>query len=311
MKIPGFYDNVPSDTYHSRDWLPEPALSSSGARLIEMECPAIYHWRYLDPAYECEQKKAFDIGGALHLLVLEPHLFKDRTAVVDADDYRTKAAQEAKRAAYAADRVPLLLHELETVADMRDAIFKHPVARLGFVGGVAERSYVWRDPETQILCKARPDYTPGHIRYFIDCKTSTSANPRAFEKRVWDIGYHMQAAWYMDARACIDGERPQRFCFIVVAKDRPHLVTPIWLDDETLAWAQLQNARARRTFARCLDRGEWPGYRDHERPDVDTAFTVMLPPWARRELERQHEAGRFAAPDHLARAEALSVNPFL
>lgn len=293
IREPGYRDGMPAELYHSTSVTPEPALSSSGARMIEQECPALYHYRHLDPAYVREQKRAFDIGTALHLLVLEPELFDGAVSIIDADDYRTKEAREAKSRAYLAGKTPLLEQEATKLRAMRDAIFRHPVAKLAFVGGVAERSYFWKDEETGIWCKARPDYAPAHLRYFTDVKTSTSANPRAFERRVWDLGYHMQAAWYLDARHAIDGARPERFAFIVVSTEPPHLVTPVWLDAETVAWGALQNQRARQTFARCLERGEWPAYRDPEKPHVDTAFTVTLPPWAKHELEKQHGAGRF------------------
>lgn len=301
ITAPGYRDGMPAELYHSAGVTPQPALSSSGARMIEQECPALYHYRHLDPAYVREQKRAFDIGTALHLLVLEPELFEGAVSVIEgkkkngkpSDGYASQDAKDQRDAAYGGGKTPLLPEEIAKLRAMRDAIFRHPVAKLAFVGGVAERSYFWKDEETGIWCKARPDYAPAHLRYFTDVKTSTSANPRAFERRVWDLGYHMQAAWYLDARHAIDGVRPERFAFIVVSTEPPHLVTPVWLDAETVAWGALQNQRARQTFARCLERGEWPAYRDPEKPHVDTAFTVTLPPWAKHELEKQHGAGRF------------------
>lgn len=310
ITTPGAYDDIANELYHSATLTPSPALSSGGARMLVGECPAMFHYRYLDPTRPPENKRAFDIGGALHLLTLEPHLFDARVFVIDADDYRTKGAQEAKQRAYLNRRIPLLEHEAGTIRAMRDAIMAHPVAGKAFSGGVAERTYAWRDPATGIWCKARPDYTPDHLRYFVDVKSSTSANPAAFAKRVWDLGYHQQAAWYLDARHAVDGIRPERFAFVVVAKEAPHLVSVCWLDEETLAWGALQNERARRIFADCLASSVWPGYREPDKTETDSAFTVSLPPWAKADLQRQHEAGRFTA-DHVERAQAAGVSPFV
>ena len=64
---------------------------------------------------------------------------------------------------------------------MRESLFRQ-VGNL-FIGGKAERTYIWRDPRTGALCKCRPDYTRPNL--LIDYKTTTSANPRTFRARAW------------------------------------------------------------------------------------------------------------------------------
>jgi hypothetical protein len=123
-----------------------------------------------------------------------------------------------------------------------------------------------------------------------------SANPWRFEGQLERLGYHVRAAWCLDGIEAIEGHRPERFYFIVQAWERPHLVASLPLDEETLEWGRLICQLSRRRFARCLERGYWPGYRDPSSGDRETAITIGLPSWAKRRLEERLDAGEFAPP---------------
>ncbi len=284
---PGIY-TLTAEAYHA-----DPALGSTGARLLVNECPAAYRLNV------SESKTEFDIGTAAHLLVLEPDAFGAKVAAIPFDSYRTKAAQEARDAARVEGRTPLLPDQLAAVQAMRDAILADPVAGRAFQGGAAEQSLFWRDPEFGVICKTRPDWLPGHGRYLVDIKTSTNANPKKFEKAIAEFGYHQQAAWYLDGVEAVTGTRPARFAFVVVSKKAPHLVTTCWIDDEAIQWGRILNRRARGLFAWCLEHDQWPAFQ----PDIigqRAAFTVGLPHWAKTDLERRHEAGEFTPPQEIA-----------
>lgn len=279
-----------NDDYHAND-----ALGSTGARIIANDCPAAFRWR------EPQVKREFDIGNATHLLCLEPEKFKAKIGIVPFDDYRKKDAQTARDDIRADNQIPLLPNELEAVRTMRAAIFDDPIAGVAFRAGLAEQSLFWTDPEFGVRCKMRPDWLPAHVRYLIDIKTSVSADPRDFEKAVVNYGYHQQAAWYLDGAEAATGNKPDRFAFIVVSKRPPHLVTTCWLDEDAIAWGRILNRYARGVYAWCRKRNHWPAYQ----PDIigpPKAFTISLPHWAVKDLERQHEAGAFTPPQELETA---------
>src|ERR1041384_8596587 len=76
------------------------ALSASGAWLLAEECAAKFLWRSpWNPLYEPEAKTEFDIGVAAHLAVLEPDRQADNIVLIEAGDYRTTKAREARDAA--------------------------------------------------------------------------------------------------------------------------------------------------------------------------------------------------------------------
>src|SRR3954454_20001620 len=85
------------------------ALSASGAWLLSEECSAKFLWRSpWNPLYQPEERTDFDIGVAAHLAVLEPERQAQGIVVIEAGDYRTNRAREARDAARAEGKVPLL-----------------------------------------------------------------------------------------------------------------------------------------------------------------------------------------------------------
>lgn len=291
---PGIYE-IPADTYHRHT----ESLSSTGARMIVNDCPATFRWKMDNP----ENKREFDIGTATHLLVLEPERFAERVVIVRghtkkgdySPGYGTDDARAQRDAAYAAGKTPLLEEEMELVRSMRAALHAHPIASKAFVGGQAEKSLFWHDAEFGITCRTRPDYLPPHNRYLVDLKTAASSDPEDFARAAADMGYHMQADWYLDGLQSLTGTRPEKFAFVAVSKKPPHLVTVHWVSTEALQWGAVQNRYARGVFAWCMEHNEWPGYvQTIGKPGE--AYTLNLPAWKLKELQNKHDLGAFEPP---------------
>lgn len=275
-----------ADAYHD-DCAPGPSLSSSGARTLIEECPAAFWWNsYLNPAYQPEQKKSFDLGHAAHTALLEPDSWRERVVVIEAADYRTKAAQEARDGAWAEGKVPLLPEHRDTIFAMRDALLAHPLAARAWENGWAEPSFVWQDTETKAWLKCRPDFLPDHRRWIIDYKTTTSAHPRHFARRTAEHGYFQQAAWYIDGIGAVTGESPKEWFFVVQETKPPYLVSVFKLDQRAIDFGAAMNRRAIDLFAECVATGKWPGY-------AETATIVSLPSWVEFQLEERRELGEF------------------
>ncbi|MDO8839452.1 MAG: PD-(D/E)XK nuclease-like domain-containing protein [Parvibaculum sp.] len=283
---PGVYAGLDAADYHSQ-LTPEPSLSSSMARTLVNECPAkLWHGCYLNPDHQREEKAHFDIGQAVHLLYLETEKFAAAVDVIDADDWRKKEAQTQRDEARAAGKIPLLARTAAEIRTMRAAILAHPIAGKAFAGeGHSELSLVWRDKETGVWLKARPDWTPVSFSFIADLKTSTTANPADFSRKAYGLGYHMQAAWYLDACEAVIGTRPKHFWFVVQDKSAPFLCSVAAFDEDAIAAGRALNRQAVRQFADCVERDDWHGYRQDATPDRDTAFILTLPAWAQRDVD--------------------------
>jgi len=196
---------MPAVDYHATR-----ALSASGAWLLAEECAAKFLWRSpWNPLYAPEAKTEFDLGMAAHLAILEPERQADSIVMIEAGDYRTTKAREARDAARAAGKVPLLPYQFDIVRAIAGSIRAHPIASEAFRGGEAEVTLIWPDPVTGISCKARPDYLPAHGRWMVDLKTAASANPRSWRDQAYRLGYHARAAWYLDGAEAVLGQMPE------------------------------------------------------------------------------------------------------
>ena len=259
---PGIY-TIPEDEYHA-DPVPAGSLSHSGAKLL-LACPAkFHHWRHRQ-----EHKAVFDFGTAAHTLILGTGA---DLVVIDAENWKKKAAQDARDEAYAAGLTPLLRHEMDVVEAMAAALKAHPIAVALLADGTPEQSIFWQTGQT--WRRARIDWTPANTRrpILVDYKTTISAERRAFERSVASYGYHQQADWYLDGWQAVTGE-DAAFVFIAQEKEAPYLVNCFELDPTALDIGRARNAAALALYEQCSATGIWPGY-------SDTVEQIGLPRWA-------------------------------
>jgi len=287
----GVYDGLPEELYFGQLTI-TPSISRSMAVDIVTTCPAkAWHKSYLNPDREPENKKAFDLGHAGHLIVLEPDLWAEKVVEIIADDYRTKAAQQARDEAYLANKIPLLPHHKAQIIGMHKALMAHPLAKKAFVDGKAEQTIVARDPETGLWLKARCDWlrSVSGTAMMLDYKTTTNAHPDEFAKRVWDKGYYIQDPWYRAVYELATGEPVESFLYVVQEIDAPHCVSINHVKQQDVDWGHLQMRRAIDKFAECMASGHWPDYGDqiHE---------ITMPAYAHYALAEMHGAGTFEPP---------------
>lgn len=268
---PGVYTMTPAE-YHA-DPVAGGSLSSSGARrLLPPSCPAKFQW---EREHGQPPKRQFDIGHAAHQVVLGDD--GAEIVVIDAGDYKTKAARTERDEAYEAGSVPLLSAEWVQVQAMAASIAAHPVASKLFSRGRPEVTLIWRDGPTGIWRRARFDWLPdaGPGRLIIpDLKTCASAEPDALSKAVNQHGYHQQSAWYRDGAIALGlGGEDTAFVFVCVEKTPPYVVTVIELDHTAMRIGAMRNRRALQVYERCTKTGHWPPYSE----DIEQ---VSLTVWA-------------------------------
>lgn len=272
--LEGVVADMPEEAYHAH-----PALSVSGAKkLLPPSCPAIFkHER--DNGQP--PKRAFDIGHAAHSLVLGVGA---EIVVVDATDWRTKAAKEAAEAARAEGKTPLLPEDYATVQAMAARLREHPKASALFDPdhGRPEVSLFWEDWAHGVTRRSRLDWLPdtdGGRVTVVDYKTTTAVDPESLRKTIASFGYAQQDSWYREAVQACGIAEDVGFRFVFQAKTAPYLVAVVELDATARRVGQARNEQALRIFADCTASGLWPGYSD----DVQV---IGLPTWALPPEER-------------------------
>lgn len=286
---PGVYD-IPADTYHS-DPVVTPSLSSGVAKTILEQSPRhgwLRHGR-LNPNYEPENRTLFDKGRASHKVVLG---VGEEIAVINAPDYRTKAAQEAKQLAYLEGRTPVLAHQMATVNEMaaatRAQLDRHEEASEAFVPGLgkAEQALIWQEPNG-VWCRALLDWKPNGGNVFHDLKsTGASANPDLWGSRtLYDGGFDVQAAFYCRGIRAVLGIDDPHFRFVVVENEPPYALSVVELTPAAMAMANRKAEEAIAIFGWCQRNNRWPGY-------PSRVCYVDPPVWAERKWLEREERGR-------------------
>jgi len=280
---PGRY-GLSEEDYHA-DMVIGGSLSSTGARTLITATPARYAY---DREHGRPDTAAFDLGRAAHTVVLGTGA---PIVEVAADDWRGKAAKESAAEARAAGATPLLTRDVERVHAMAQALRAHPVAGPLFArSGVAEQSFVGRDPETGVMCRVRvdwlPDVEPGARALVVDYKSCADASPLGFAASMARYGYHQQGPFYGDVLRWLGLADDVQTVLVAQEKDPPHLVTVGWPDAEATAWGRVLNRKARDLYAACTAAGHWPGH-----PTEPVEFA--LPGWQSRQYELADEAGAY------------------
>jgi hypothetical protein len=266
--------SLDSASYHA-DLIDDnrPSLSKSIiAELIERS-PAharVKHPR-LNPDFVRVEEDKFSLGTAAHQLFLEG---TDAVAVIPYDDWRTKAAKEARDEAREYGRIPMLAAQYDEccalVESLRAQCDSHPEGPF-FTDGTAEQTLVWED-EYGVLCRARLDWLRDDLTAIDDLKsTKASANPEQWTRTMYGFGAPLQVAFYLrGARAVLNCE--PAFRFVVIETTPPFAMSVVALAPDALALADKQVSWALKKWATCLRNDDWPAY------DQRIAY-AEAPPW--------------------------------
>lgn len=259
---PGIYQ-LDETAYHA-DPTPSGSLSVSGAKTL-LRDPARYQW---ERSHGRPNKTAFDLGTLAHALILRGG--DNRIRVIDAYDWRTKAAQDARKAAYAERMTPVHRGDLLQAAKIAQAVRRHPLAGAILRGGTPERSMFWDDPDTGVPLRGRVDYV--HPKALVDLKTAAygGSHHDVFAKAAANFDYPMQAANYTDGWHTLTGDLLP-FLFVVVEVDPPYFVRVFQLTDADLAAGRERMRAAIDRYAEYEATG-WPG----TSTDIDT---LTMPRW--------------------------------
>lgn len=257
----GIYEGMAAATYHA-DPCPEPSLSSSIAKILCLNSAlhAQYDHPRLNPAAVHEESESFDIGTASHALLLEGT--DAGVVVIDAKDWRTNAAKEARDQAYVAGLTPLLTHvwaEVQTmVAATRQQLARHKDGGAGMFGnaGKPEQTLIWQEDE--VWCRARLDWLrPDAIDDFKT--TSASANPDTWTRTMFTAGTDIQAAWYLRGLKAITGF-DATFRFAVQETYPPYALSVIALGPDAMFLAEKKVHFALETWREARRKNDWVGY---------------------------------------------------
>lgn len=281
------YRDMPMDEY-----LRIQALSSSWCIDAMTQCPAYAQHRALNRE---ANTATMATGTAFHTALLEPDKWADTVVIIDHDDYRTKAAKEARDAAIQAGKLPLKRADAVEVLSMVDAVRRNPdAAALLAIHGMIEATFIFEDR------KARPDFLADDLSFILDVKTCPDANPRAFERHAADQRYFMQAAFHRGVVAAVLGKKPRRHFFLAVERSAPYLSSVCELDQKAIEQGERLCDMAAEEWLAGRKTGFYAGYKQSP---------ISLPNWMLMQLEENDPTGCFQAKPKAGRAAPDLTTP--
>jgi len=264
--LPGLHLNVPFEDYQSWDAVNFSTLKN--IRGTASKCK----YAMDNPK---EMTDAMKNGQTLHVATLEPGRFDGMFHICPPANgttkegkeilaYNTQLASDAKkimiRQRFAADESKL--EALEAYKGMAASIHRSKAARMFLKAqGQNEVSMLWNDAETGLMCKGRIDRLCESLNYVVEIKSTRDADDWSFGKDVASMGYHAQAACYLNGLRNITGKS---FYHVIIAVESvaPFDLKVHMLDDAAIQIGLLKYREWLTRFAECKKTNQWPGYPD-------------------------------------------------
>ncbi len=280
---------IEDDIYHNQ----APGISASGLKKIHSASLATY--RFAKDQEEGEKGEALIVGGATHKFILENDIFFDEYAFSESSDKRKpqwkadkkKADEDGLTLLRATDKnifdgmLDSLKEERPGGVNTYDALIANPDA-------VREMAIFAVDKERQILLKVKTDINIKGM--MLDLKSTKSAKPKNFMKDAANLGYSLQAAFYLRV-AKIAKQPSTLFGFIAIEKEAPYLHENIIMPEHVLKMEEYKINKLLDMYSVAYHTGEWTGYtvKDPETGHVPLYIMGEFPGWYIFQLEEENE----------------------
>jgi hypothetical protein len=224
-----------------------------------------------------EVTRAMEIGTFFHELTLLDNAPKNIAIRPPGPegDFRKSEGKAWRKAQEAEGKTILTQDEYDSIYGMRDSIMRNPKLRYAIETGAREFSlFAPFNLGGSVMRKGRIDLVTTAAS-LLDFKTTTDASLSAFSKTIANMGYHRQAAYYLDL-AKENGLPHTEFVFVAVEKVKPYAVGIYYLDQESIGIGRKRYIELLQLFIECQSKNEWPAYSPEPQP-------ISLPMWAMRE----------------------------
>jgi hypothetical protein len=264
----GFYPDLNEQDYHSQTLLDEPALSYSIAKLLITQTPM--HAKYAHPLLGSKtgnkSTRAQDKGTLAHKLILGRG--KDIFVMPEEfTDFRKKAVQDLALEQESLGKLVVLQSAIDECSQLVTA-FGMQMKQTEYADAFydpdcqSEIAIYWRDLYADILMQGLIDRFNKKTPIIFDLKVTTDASTKAFEKKINEMAYHIQNAFYRRGVNTLlpELENKTRFVFLVIESSPPYALNCIELSGMFESIADLDADKSIDTWQKCLKMNVWPGY---------------------------------------------------
>ena len=302
LKVPGLYEIEDADYFS--DPCPQPSLTQSIAKILLDRSPmhAAYAHPRLNPQHQPDDDKKYDTGNVCHAMLMgrgrEFHL-------IDADDWRTKAAREERETAIGKGKIPCLRKTMTRGLAMHHAALETlrncDIEWREGSGIHSEVAMVWEEKASQanalptkakkrskartIWLRTKMDrcvFDKNTITVFDYKTTAMSAADSDVSRRIYDQGWDVQAAMHARGLAALHPLMAgcTRHVFLVQETEPPYAMNVFEFPESVMTGGRVRLQRAITTWAECTRTNTWPAY-------CTRAHPIFYPGWALQKLEAE------------------------
>lgn len=168
----------------------------------------------------------------------------------------------------------LTIPEMSRVIGATEALKSHPDASRWIKSSEHQVVIIAEHPDFHIRMKGLLDMMPDNKYGWVgDLKTAEDASPAGFSMNAWRMGYHIQAAYYLDLLK-FAGMPVEEFGFVIVENEPYHGITIQGMHclSAEVQLGRTQYEAALVKLAQCRAQDIWPAY--------DAQWTkVLYKPW--------------------------------
>jgi hypothetical protein len=295
---PGIYSGVPMSAYHGPSLCDGPSISSSGLRKIFTQS-ALHYWDqcpYNPDAESQDETDALILGrGAHHALLGEADFAKHfimRPAELDGEPWQgnRKVCKQWLKDRAEEGMTVLTAAMRDQIRGMAKGLARNALLSaeggVRMLDGLIEHTIVWRDEETGVWLKTRPDAIPINSDEVADLKTAVDVTDEKLQKTVAAYALNMQGALVGMAWREVFKRDMASFSLVFIEKTRPHVSKVKTIKPHDLTLGENQIRAALRTFKHCWDAKHWPG----PGGDQTDAEFIEMNDWDRKRATTRIEA---------------------
>lgn len=168
-------------------------------------------WAYHRLNDDHKPTDAMKFGTAFHAYLLGT---SDVVSLPEGESFRSKDNQKWRDEQLEAGNIIVSYNDMQLLKRMKEGIEQtslmpeYPDYMEIIEQGTKEQCIEWKDRQTGLMLKAKPDLIPVGTDYLVDLKTAQKADAESFAKEVINYGYHIQTVFY---RAAVAACKPEAF----------------------------------------------------------------------------------------------------
>lgn len=168
-------------------------------------------WAYHRLNDDHKPTDAMKFGTAFHAYLLGT---SDVVSLPEGESFRSKDNQKWRADQLEAGNIIVSYNDMQLLKRMKEGIEQtslmpeYPDYMEIIEQGTKEQCIEWKDRQTGLMLKAKPDLIPVGTDYLVDLKTAQKADAESFSKEVINYGYHIQTVFY---RAAVAACKPDAF----------------------------------------------------------------------------------------------------